>query len=444
MLAGACSAPGTDLLAPSSGGATTAAREDLDTFSTPAPNLDTLERRRFESGDRLFRRTWVAAPAQPPADRRDGLGPLFNADSCSACHSRDGRGVPPLEDGTGLGLLFRFGVADDGASMATPTLGRQLQDHAIEGFPPEGRVEIEYVEVPGTYPDGARYSLRRPAYRVERADPGNDGDRPVVSPRIAPAVFGMGLLEAIPEAVILASADPDDRDGDGISGRANLVWSVARGEEVIGRFGWKANVATVLDQVAAAFHEDIGITSELHPEEQCSPDGAVCRSAPSGDTPELSSEDLADVVFYASTLAVPARRSIDSDGVRRGADLFSSIGCTACHTARLTTGDHPFEVVAYQTIHPFTDLLLHDMGPGLADGVPDGLATGSEWRTPPLWGLGSIPAVNGQLFLLHDGRARSLEEAILWHGGEAESSRTRFVQLDADDRARVLAFLDSL
>lgn len=429
-----CSSSSGDLLAPASGGDTTATHEDSHSTSTPAPNLDTLERRRFEDGDRLFRRTWVAAASTAGAG--DGLGPLFNADSCAACHTAERDRA--ATDAEAPGLLLRVG--DRGA--AWPVFGGQIQDRSIAGVPPEGRVVIEYVEIPGTYPDGTAYSLRLPSYAVELRDGSRSGGP--FSPRIPSSVFGMALLEAIPDAAIMANADPDDSDGDGISGRVSRVWSAAGDRESIGRLGWKATVATVRDQVALAFHEDIGITSDLHPDENCTPAQSECLAAVDGASPELSGDALADVVFYVSTLAVPRRRALGTDEVRGGAELFAAIGCTACHTATFTTGDHPIDAIANQVIHPFTDLLLHDMGPALADDLPDGSATGTEWRTAPLWGLGNASAIPGSVALLHDGRARSIEEAILWHGGEGDAARERFVRLDEQDRARVIAFLESL
>ena len=304
-------------------------------------------------------------------------------------------------------------------------------------------MSIVYEEVEGTYADGTRYSLRRPTYSVTEAAYGPIGDI-AISPRIAPVVFGMGLIEAIPEKAILALADSDDADGDGISGRPNYVLSDARGIEMLGRIGWKANVPTVEDQVAGAFLGDIGITTPVHLDENCTVVQTECQDAPNGGRPELTAERLAQVVFYNSTLAVPQRRNLTEPEVRAGAEVFAELQCSSCHVSTFTTGEHDIEAVANQTITPFSDFLLHDMGPGLADGKPDGLASGSEWRTAPLWGIGLIEEVNGHTFLLHDGRARSIEEAILWHGGEAEIAKQGFVELDADRRKQIIAFLESL
>jgi len=249
----------------------------------------------------------------------------------------------------------------------------------------------------------------------------------------------------VPQADILALADPDDRDGDGVSGRANQVWDAAAGRLALGRFGWKANEPTVAQQAAGAFLGDIGITTPLFPDENCTAAVPDCRTAANGGAPAIEADDFAKVVLYASSLAVPGRRDWDDPTVLQGKALFTALGCAACHMPTLTTGDYPtIPALTGQTIHPYTDLLLHDLGAELADGRPDFLAGGSEWRTPPLWGLGLIQTVNGHTNLLHDGRARNALEAILWHGGEAQAARDNFARLDAAQREALLRFLDSL
>jgi CxxC motif-containing protein (DUF1111 family) len=429
------------------GGDTTRHSDSRVSFSFPAPNLSDAERGRFEVGDSFFTKNWVAAPSS--TDARDGLGPTFNAQACSSCHVLDGRGAPPDLAGTDarLGLLLRLSVPGEtatGAPAEHPVYGGQLQDRAILDVPAEGRVDVTRETIRGTYADGIPYGLTKPTYAV--ADPafGPLGDDTMISPRLAPQVIGMGLLEAVPDAVLLDAADPDDTDGDGISGRPNLVRDARSGERVVGRFGWKANVTTVEQQVAGAFHGDIGITSTLHPDENCPAGQATCAASPSGGSPELADDRLAAVTFYGRTLAVPAMRDVDDDAVEAGSEVFEALGCTACHTPTLTTGDADIAALSDQTIHPYTDLLLHDMGSGLADGRPDFEATGSEWRTPPLWGLGVVDDVNGQRFLLHDGRATTFEEAILWHGGEGAGAAEAFRTASADDRAKLLAFLEAL
>ena len=440
---GGCAADGDPLLQPDSGGETTTPLQNRNAFGSPAGNLTTEERLRFEIGNSFFTEGWVTAPASN--DARDGLGPLMNAVSCSSCHVSDGRAAPPADsDDPERGLLLRLGILDGDEVVAHPVYGGQLQDRAIAGVPVEGAIDISYTEMPGTYDDGTTYSLRAPQYSIAMQGYGDIGDTILISPRIAPVVSGMGLIEAIPVAAVLANVDEDDEDGDGISGRANFVASAVTGETMLGRFGWKANVATIEDQVAGAFLRDIGITSSVHPDENCTSTQSECLAAVSGGTPELTAERLAEVVFYSSTLAVPARRDLDDSDVQAGAGLFGRLNCSGCHTPMFTTGSHSIAAISGQTIYPFTDLLLHDMGQDLADGKADGLATSYEWRTPPLWGIGLIETVNGHTNLLHDGRARSIEEAILWHGGEAKDAQTSFTMLNRDDRNRLIAFVESL
>jgi CxxC motif-containing protein (DUF1111 family) len=421
------------LLVEASGGEGTTASADLNAFGDSARNLTNDQRRTFEVGDSFFTQNWVTAQASTEA--RDGLGPLLNAQSCSSCHLRDGRGTP---DGNEPGLLFRISVPGAEGPEADPIYGAQLQDRSILGVPAEGVVRTIYVDVEGIYPDGTGFTLRRPMHELEDLAYGPISLDVMVSPRLALPIIGMGLLQAIPEDYILGLADLDDDDGDGISGRPNLVAGA------LGRFGWKANVANVEQQVAAAFLGDIGITSDLAPNESCTSAQTACQEAPHGGTPEIESELFDQVVFYSKTLAVPARRDLDDPDVRAGARQFLDLGCGSCHQPSHVTGDDDNPALAGQVIFPYTDLLLHDMGPDLSDVRPDGLAGGSEWRTPPLWGLGLNEAVNGHEFFLHDGRARSVEEAILWHGGEAETSKNGFVNLTAEQREQLLSFLGSL
>lgn len=429
------------------GGDTTRQVEGRNAFGFPAPSLTNEERRTFEIGDSFFTQNWVIAPASTEA--RDGLGPLLNAQACSSCHLLDGRGAPGSTGDGVLGLLIRISVPSDSGFSGIephPVYGDQLQDRGVPGVPAEGELVITYEEQAGEYGDGTPYSLRSPTYRIEAPAYGDLGDV-LLSPRLAPQVIGVGLLEAIPEDDIVAAADPDDADGDGISGRENRAWNPRTGELELGRFGWKANQPTVEAQVVGAFNGDLGVTSEPLPDQPCTSAQPECLQAPDGGQPEIDESRLGSVVFYSRTLAVPAMRDADTREVERGAELFDEFGCASCHTPTQTTGSSTevgVAALADQTIHPYTDLLLHDMGEGLADGRPDFDATGVEWRTPPLWGLGMIPDVNGERFLLHDGRARTIEEAILWHDGEGAMAREGFRNADADDRELLLLFLEAL
>ena len=442
--------------APLSGGATTivlAADQlaDRNAFAYPAPNLALTRRDGFFIGNSFFRNAWVTAPASTTA--RDGLGPLFNANACQSCHVRDGRGRPPGPHEEMATMLVRVSAdaPHDPAKLrragvvAHPVYGGQVQNHAIPGVPAEARVELDWTETRGRYPDGAPYSLRKPTVRFEDWAHGAPKKPMLTSPRVAPSLIGIGLLDTIPTEAIVARADADDGDGDGISGRANQVWDVRSEKTVPGRFGWKAGQPTALQQVASAFAGDIGISSSLFPGQGCTQAQDACADAPDGGEPEVSDEILDFVNFYTKTLAVPARRGHDDAFVVAGEALFDRLGCESCHTSTWTTGEDPdFPELSGQEIHPYSDLLLHDMGEGLSDGRPDFEASPQEWRTPPLWGIGLVRRVNQHTFFLHDGRARNLEEAILWHGGEAEASRDAFVALDRTDRRRLIAFLRSL
>ena len=446
LVVGACG--GGEVLDPNLGGDTTRSDISRNSFSLPAPQLTNEERRVFEVGDSFFTQNWVSAPASTEA--RDGLGPTFNAQACASCHLLDGRGLPPDPTGekTRLGLVIRLSIPGTdpvtGAGLPDPVYGGQLQERSVIGVPPEGTVSVTYEYLVGTYGDGVEYELRAPVYEFADLAFGDLSDDLLTSPRLAPQVIGMGLLEAIPAESILAAADPHDEDGDGISGRANMVWNARAGAVTLGRFGWKANVATVEQQVAGAFHRDIGISSVLHPDENCPAAQLECVAAPTGGRPEITDSRLDSVVLYVRTLAVPAMRDHETAEVRAGARLFSDFGCASCHTTTHETAEAELVALSNQTIHPYTDLLLHDMGPGLADNRQDFAAGGREWRTPPLWGLGLTDDIQGYRFLLHDGRARTLEEAILWHGGEGEAAREAFRNADAEARAQLIAFLEAL
>ena len=421
-------------------------------FSFPAANLPLTRRGDHFAGNSFFQNPWVTAPASTAS--RDGLGPVFNTMSCQSCHIKDGRGKPPEEGEPMLSMLIRLSVSDEGANaedlkrhgvVAHEAYGDQLQTNAVEGVAPEATATIQWTEIAGTYDDGTPYSLRRPSYNLEDLAYGPMPDDIQLSGRVAPTVIGVGLLDAITDETLDRLADPEDSDGDGISGRVNRVWDVAKGAPAHGRFGWKGEQPNVHQQVAAAFRGDIGITSSLFPAESTTALQLESVKAPSGGEPEVSDEILDLVTFYTKTLAVPARRSIEDPVVLDGERLFRSLGCNACHVETLLTGEDPlFPELSNQTIHPFTDLLLHDMGEGLSDGRPVFEAGASEWRTPPLWGVGLVFMVNRHRNLLHDGRARGLEEAILWHGGEAAASRDGFKSLDAKNRRALIAFLQSL
>ncbi len=426
-----------------SGGETTVFDASSHAFSIPAPNLSTSALEKHLEGDVEFEAVFVTAPAVI----NPGLGPIYNNVSCINCHSRDGRGRPPNSDEGLVSLLFRLSLpkpedAIDGKPpIPVPGFGTQLNNRAIVNASPEGKVKITYTEQTLTTADGTRVHLRYPDYTLtETYQP--LPEEVEVSPRVAPVVFGLGLLEAIPEEVILAYADETDANGDSISGKPNYVWDVVKQRYSLGRFGWKANQPTLQQQVAAAYHDDMGITTSLFMTENSAGQPQLTNHS---TTPEVSDEILDVVTFYVQTLAVPARRNVDDPQVKHGEQLFAEAQCASCHVPTLRTGGLTgVPSVSNQTIHPYTDLLLHDMGPELADNRPDFHANGREWRTPPLWGIGLVRTVNGHTNFLHDGRARNLMEAILWHGGEAEASRKAVEQMSKAERDALIAFLESL
>lgn len=435
--------PGEEL----SGGDTTVFAAGRSAYSLPARNLQGERRDRFFVGNSMFNRNWVTAPSSTSG--QDGLGPTFNANSCSSCHFKDGRGAPPTTPGEPfLGLLLRLSVPGEdgqGGPLDEPNYGGQFNHRSILGVPAEGSARVSYTEVPGQFADGTPYSLRQPAYEFAELAFGPFAPGSMLSPRTAPFMIGLGLLEAVPEETLLALADETDADGDGISGRPNWVWDPKSQQVALGRFGWKANQPGLEQQNAGAFLGDLGLTSPLFPRQNCPPAQTACSEARNGGEPEVDQEKIDQITYYSSLLAVPARRAADDPEVLTGKALFREAACDSCHTPSLQTGVlDGFPEVSLQIIRPYTDLLLHDMGEALADQRPDFQASGSEWRTPPLWGIGLVGVVNDHTNFLHDGRARDLSEAILWHGGEADDSRQAFVSMTAGERAALLRFLGDL
>ncbi|MBS1302709.1 di-heme oxidoredictase family protein [Loktanella sp. SALINAS62] len=447
-----------------SGGAGTVRRmTNVQAFSQPQDNLSFAQGADFAVGNGLFERLWVSAPASTIAS--DGLGPLYNARSCQDCHIKDGRGHAPTgPDDDASSLVVRLGRAmPSDADLSAlesylgfapdPVYGAQFSDLSLAGIPAEGRVRMDWETVEDvTLAGGETVSLRKPVLTLDGLAYGPLHPDTRLSPRVAPQMIGLGLIEAIRAEDILARADPDDTDADGISGRAHMVWSPEYDQPMLGRFGVRATTPTLRQQAADAFHSDIGIASPLRPDAwgDCTETQTACRAAPDGmdaaqDGFEIAADALDLVTFYSATLAVPERRNPADPQVLRGQAVFHDAQCAACHTPAYVTHrlpDRPQH--AFQLIWPYSDFLLHDMGDGLADDLPAGDATGSEWRTPPLWGLGLVQTVSPEAGFLHDGRARTLTEAILWHGGEAASARANFVDLSPDDRAALTAFLESL
>lgn len=429
------------------GGETTVFDTTRNAFTLAARNLNPDRRAAFFTGNSFFNENWVAAPASTAS--RDGLGPLFIARSCSACHFKDGRDHAPAEGELSRTLVFRLSQpGHDGVTkgpLPDARYGGQLQTRALPGVKAEADVQVFWENVTKQFADGESYQLRKPRYAFTNEAYGVMTTNTLISVRVAPAMIGLGLLESVSAETLERLADPVDRDGDGISGRINRVWDFERKAQVIGRFGWKAEQPTVRQQAAGAFNDDMGLATRLFPRENFTAIQTDAAKMPSGGSPEVSDEILAAVILYAQTLAVPARRELENPVALRGEKIFQSIGCAACHMPELRTGGKAvFPELAHQTIHPYTDLLLHDMGEGLADGREVYEASGNEWRTAPLWGVGLVKTVNGHTEFLHDGRARNLSEAILWHGGEGELAKEKFRTLSREEREALLKFLESL
>lgn len=442
------------------GAATTAMILSAKIFKSPSANMDFERKMDFFLGESLFEKLWVSAPSSTKAS--DGVGPLYNARSCARCHPNAGRGHPPEDtNDTRTSMFLRLSIPDPDkvsdiegylATLPEPTYGTQFQDIAVGGLRPEGRFSITYVEQKVSLAGGEIAHLRAPTYGVTVLGYGPMHPDVMVSPRVAPQMIGLGLLEAIAAVDIIANADAEDADGDGISGRVQIIASPEYGAPMLGRFGLKAGAATVNQQSAGAFHGDIGISTPLFPAGygECTKTQVECRQAPDGNSAvngdlELPADGMDVVTYYAQNLAVPSRRTPNDPSVLRGKQMFYETGCIACHRPKFVTHRLPDQPAqSTQLIWPYTDLLLHDMGEGLADHRPEGRATGVEWRTPPLWGIGLTRQVSGHSYFLHDGRARDLLEAVLWHGGEAETARDKVVQMPKSDRDALIDYLESL
>lgn len=420
----------------------------VQAFSHPLSGTRGQDRRDFVVGNSFFQTVWVTSPASTTA--RDGLGPTFNAISCTACHFKDGRGrgLPDTDGKVDVSLLFRLRVKNaDGTVSISENYGGQFNPQGIQGVAGEGDAIVSFETITGNFSDGEKFELKKPKYSFINLAFGAFNKNTIFSPRVGPQMIGLGLIENIDESDIAKKADPDDLNKDGISGRVNTVYSLVQQKYVLGRFGWKAGQPSLLEQNAAAFHGDIGITSYLHPEEECPLVQIDCAAKRTQE--DISEQLLGQVTLYTKLLAVPVRRDVNSPNVIRGKEIFNQINCQSCHTASYTTGNNStFDVLNNQIIYPYSDFLLHDMGDALADDVGNYKneedAGTREWRTPPLWGIGMFQIVNGHTRYLHDGRARNISEAILWHDGEGAASKAKFLKLSINDRNDLLTFLNSL
>ena len=446
-------------------------------YSHPQPTLSTESLLDFAVGRSLFKKLWVAAPASTQSS--DGLGPLYNARSCAMCHRNAGRGQVPNTTQTAVSLLMRLSIPAQTPAqqrcldelrcqvIAEPNYGTQLQNFAVTGLAAEGQLAITYSDVSVSFADDETVMLQQPHYTISQLQYGALHPKTMLSPRLAPQLMGMDWLDRITVADILSYSDPNDRNQDGISGKANRVWSRQFARPMLGRFGYKAGVASLDEQIQAALFHDLGLSTHLFSQAwgDCTASQIHCRQARQGDQPIQTRakhakppdennltqhnvspqrdtvleapQKVSDAIgFYIRHLALPVQRDQNQSNVIAGQKLFTQLNCQRCHRESY--------LIDNQTIAPYSDLLLHDMGAALADNRPEGLATGQEWRTAPLWGMGLTGQVNGHHFYLHDGRARSVQEAILWHGGEARAAREAYTRLSKTERDMLLEFLESL
>lgn len=416
-----------------------------EAYSQPVRPLSAEENLQFQLGRGLVRQSWIISPAE---DRNiAGLGPLYNRNSCIACHAKNGRGFAPDGPEESMrAMLVRLsmpGKSLEGGPLHHPLYGDQLQEFGAPGVDAEGRAHLHYKESEVSLNGGERVRLRKPIISFSNLTYGPLPDNLQTSARIAPAIYGTGLLEAIADSTLLA-LEAEPKPGK-IKGRLNRVWSMEQQRQVIGRFGWKANVATLREQTAIALAGDMGLSSHLFPHGNCAAQQTACQQAPVSGTPEITTAQLDQMEFYQLALAAPAPRHQDQPLVQRGSALFQQAQCAACHRPEIKTGDFPrLAALGQQTIAPYTDLLLHDMGPELTDHRPDFAASGSEWRTPALWGIGLAKQVEPNTGFLHDGRARTILEAILWHGGEAEAAKEVVRAMTPEEREALLSFIESL
>ena len=438
-----------------SAGSFTIRRFDRQAFSEPAPVLTLKQRQTFMVGRNVFNRQWAAVTS---LNGDWGLGPTFIADRCSACHINAGRGSPPASSGEQLlSLLVRVsipGTGEHGGPQPHPNYGDQFQNRSLDGrnvdvayagepVPNEADLFLDWEERTAAFSDGETVTLRKPKLRIENLKFGELGNDVMLSLRMAPPLVGMGFLDAVPEETILSIAEK--QRAQGFNGRPNRAWDALNKRMALGRYGWKANVPALKQQIAAAAIGDMGVNSNLFPGQNCPPVQTICARQLPGNFPEIIDHEIGALELWLQGLAVPARRDVNDPEVLRGAALFSSAQCAVCHVPEMKTEKFPkLPQLSDQVFHAYTDLLVHDMGDELADGRPDFKAGPRDWRTTPLWGLGLSGMVNGQSALLHDGRARNVTEAILWHGGEAASSRDAFGKLPKADRDALLKFVEAI
>lgn len=430
----------------------------------PGEKLSNKQKLDFWSGFSFFRDPWVAAPSA--TGNRDGLGPLFNTRACIDCHTAGARAKIDKEgEILPLSFVVRLGSKDEAITSVDPVYGGQIQprstsyrltDEAItKQFSytdnvGEAWLLTQYTKVQGQFLDGETYELLKPNYRLTQLAYGELAPHIGISVRLAPNIFGMGLLNAISVDDLLSQEDINDSNNDGISAKYNRVPNAITNDIEVGRFGFKAKQPNLHQQVAAAFRDDIGITNSSFPNESCTPKQTACNYAVeygghNAENLEIPDNRLSLTVSFNELLGVPPARKLADKKIQSGREVFYQLNCQQCHTPSYVTDEaYPVKALAKQTIWPYTDLALHDMGEGLADGVNEFKASGQEWRTPPLWGIGLQQHMTGQQRFLHDGRARTIEEAILWHGGEAEAAKKAYTTLNKQQRNTLISFIKAI
>jgi CxxC motif-containing protein (DUF1111 family) len=433
------------------GAGTQSTHIDRNAYSQETSTLSFERLQTFKLGNAMFNKFWVASPSSTQAS--DGLGPFFNARACQSCHIKDGRGQLPVSGEKTASLVLQLKNRQGAQWVGDPVYGSQFHTSAVPGVKAEGQVVIDTEPLIRTFADGTTHELQKPIYKLQELAYGELDPNTRVSPRLAPAVIGLGLLAAIDSTHILAYADPDDSNGDGISGRANFQ-QIADGKKALGRFGHKAAMSSTHEQNVHALFTDMGLSSAGksldNPQGDCTRAQTICQSLGHGDQPRLGKGEAPDqvvdlITFYTQNLAVPARRNVSESAVLKGKSLFYGSGCSGCHVPKhVTLRETKQKELQFQLIWPYTDLLLHDMGDELADHAGEGEANGREWRTAPLWGVGLAKTVNPNTSFLHDGRAKTLLDAVLWHGGEAQGALNKVLVMNNEDRKALIAFLESL
>jgi CxxC motif-containing protein (DUF1111 family) len=431
-------------------------------YSKPIKGIDVEDKLDFKIGEGVFQKFWVPSPSSTTAS--DGLGPLHNTRSCNSCHLNNGRGHAPEADVNGASIpsfLIRIGQSykqpSPVADFMYPNLGdkfygKQLQGHSAQNVLPEGDYYLSYETRSEALADGTRVELRKPHLHWSTLNYGPFEKNTGFTMLVSPALVGMGLLDNIPNDTIIENSDPDDKNNDGISGRVSWVPSNGGKEKIIGRFGYKASAPSVTAQNQAAFNTDLGLSTPLNPAASgdCTELQKECIKSPNGnskhlDNLEVDKQQTRLVDLFVSLSSPPSMRNLSESTFLEGKEIFDNGGCASCHIPKMETGKNSsFTALNNRTFYPFTDMLLHDMGPELASGFPIFSAMPNEWRTAPLWGIGLSEKVSGRAGFLHDGRARTIEEAILWHGGEAKTSQQFYKQLNKEYRKKLIYFLESL